>query len=136
MRHIDKLAEPRIQEAIGRGELDNLPGTGKPLVLDDDTFVPPELRISYRVLKNAGYLPRDLQLRSEISELEAFVTTVDGLPSSARAISDSTICARSYKPLAVIQSTLGSSRSTIGGCSIGLTNSPSVNGEPVSGLSR
>jgi hypothetical protein len=85
MRHIDKLAEPRIQEAIGRGELDNLPGTGKPLVLDDDTFVPPELRISYRVLKNAGYLPRDLQLRSEISELEAFVTTVDGLPSSARA---------------------------------------------------
>jgi hypothetical protein len=85
MRYIDKLAEPRIQEAIGRGELDNLPGTGEPLALDDDTFVPPELRVSYRVLKNAGYLPRDLQLRSEISKLETFVTTIGGSPSRARA---------------------------------------------------
>jgi hypothetical protein len=81
MRYIDKLAEPQIQKAIGRGELDNLPGVGKPLVLDDDTAVPPELRVAYRVLKNAGYLPRDLQLRSDIADLEAFVATVDDVPS-------------------------------------------------------
>ncbi len=59
-----------MQEAVGRGEFDNLPGTGKPLALDDDTFVPPELRVAYRVLQNAGYLPHNLQLRSEISDLE------------------------------------------------------------------
>ncbi|TDJ71190.1 MAG: DUF1992 domain-containing protein [Proteobacteria bacterium] len=40
------------------------------LALDDDTFVPPELRVAYRVLQNAGYLSRNLQLRSEISDLE------------------------------------------------------------------
>ncbi len=51
MRYIDKLAEPRMQEAVGRGEFDNLPGTGKPLALDDDTLVLPELRAAYRVLK-------------------------------------------------------------------------------------
>ncbi|MFQ5759410.1 MAG: DnaJ family domain-containing protein [Acidiferrobacterales bacterium] len=85
MRYIDKLAEPRIQEAIGRGEFNNLPGTGKPLALDDDTLVPPELRVAYRVRTNAGYLPRDLQLRSEISDLEAFVATVDDSPSRGRA---------------------------------------------------
>ena len=40
-----------MQEAVGRGEFDNLPGTGKPLALDDDTLVLPELRAAYRVLK-------------------------------------------------------------------------------------
>ncbi len=70
MRYIDKLTEPRMQEAVGRGEFDNLPGPGKPLALGDDTFVPPELRVAYRVLQNAGYLSRDLQLRSAISDLE------------------------------------------------------------------
>ncbi len=65
------------QESIGRGEFDNLPGTGKPLASDDDALVLPELRAAYRVLKNAGYVPRDLQLRSEISDLEAFLATVD-----------------------------------------------------------
>ena len=33
---LDALAEARIEEAIARGELDGLPGAGRPLVLDDD----------------------------------------------------------------------------------------------------
>ena len=74
-----------MQEAVGRGEFDNLPGTGKPLALDDDTLVLPELRAACRALKNAGYVPRNLQLRSEISDLEAFVVTVDDSPSRGRA---------------------------------------------------
>ncbi len=118
------------QESIGRGEFDNLPGTGKPLAPDDDTLVLPELRAAYRVLKNAGYVPCDLQLRSEISDLEAFLATVDDSPSRGRPISDSTICVHSYKPLAVIRPTLGLSVPTIGSCSIGLTNSPFFSGEP------
>ncbi len=85
MRYIDELAEPRIQEAIGRGELDNLPGAGKPLVLDDDTAVPPELRVAYRILKNAGYPPRDVQLRSQIADLEAFVAAADDAASRGHA---------------------------------------------------
>jgi hypothetical protein len=52
---IDKLAEQKIAEAVERGELNNLPGSGKPLHLDDDTLVPEELRAGYRLLKNAGY---------------------------------------------------------------------------------
>jgi hypothetical protein len=70
---IDKLAEEKIAEAMNRGELDNLPGTGKPLQLDDDTLVPEELRAGFRLLKNAGYLPPDLQLRKEIGSVEALI---------------------------------------------------------------
>jgi len=70
---IDKLAEQKITEAIGRGELDNLPGARKPLHLEDDTLVPEELRAGYRLLKNAGYLPADLHLRKEIGSVEALI---------------------------------------------------------------
>lgn len=70
---IDKLAEEKITEAIARGELDNLPGAGKPLRLDDDSLVPEDLRAGFRLLKNAGYLTPGLQLRKEIGSVEALI---------------------------------------------------------------
>lgn len=66
---IDRWAEQRIVEAQNKGELDNLPGTGQKLVLDDDTHVPPELRAGYRLLKNSGFLPPELLQRKEAVEL-------------------------------------------------------------------
>ena len=50
------VAEQRIREALNRGDLDNLPGEGRPLALDDDASIPEELRMAYRLLKNGGYL--------------------------------------------------------------------------------
>ena len=49
------LAERKIAAAIERGEFDDLPGAGQPLDLDDlDPLMPEELRMAYRILKNAG----------------------------------------------------------------------------------
>ena len=45
----DKIAEELIAAAVARGELDNLPGQGKPLVLDDTSAIPKELRAGYRI---------------------------------------------------------------------------------------
>ncbi|MGQ0658998.1 MAG: DnaJ family domain-containing protein [Chromatiales bacterium] len=73
----DAIAEARIAEAIGRGELDNLPGVGKPLDLDDDCLVAEELRIAYRVLKNAGCLPPEVETRREIHHLRQLLAVVD-----------------------------------------------------------
>ena len=70
---IDRLAEQKINEAIERGELDDLPGAGRPLHLEDDSMVPEELRAGYRLLKNAGYLPPGLELRKEIVSLESLI---------------------------------------------------------------
>ncbi len=67
---IDQLAERRIAEAMDRGELNDLPGAGEPLVLDDDTLVPEALRVAYRVLKNAGFVPPEVELRREIRDVE------------------------------------------------------------------
>ncbi|XXD11687.1 DUF1992 domain-containing protein [Klebsiella sp. R445] len=62
---LDQWAERHILDAQRKGEFDDLPGRGEPLTLDDDLHVPPELRAGYRLLKNAGCLPPELELRRE-----------------------------------------------------------------------
>jgi DnaJ homologue, subfamily C, member 28, conserved domain len=85
MTLIDQLAEHRILQAVLRGELENLPGVGKPLVLDDETLVPEELRVGYRLLKNAGYLPHELQINKEIKEAEELLARVQDIDDRDRA---------------------------------------------------
>jgi hypothetical protein len=53
---LDFLVEQRLQEAVSRGELSNLPGEGRPLELDEDPLVPEDLRLAYRILKNSGFM--------------------------------------------------------------------------------
>jgi hypothetical protein len=63
---IERLAEERIREAMDRGEFDDLPGRGEPLELENDSHLPEDLRIAYKILKNADCLPPELQLRKQI----------------------------------------------------------------------
>ena len=63
------LAERHISEAVLRGDLDGLPGAGKPLEFEDDPLVTPEQRMVNRILKNAGFTPREIVLRKEIAAL-------------------------------------------------------------------
>lgn len=68
-----KIAEERIREAMDMGFFDDLEYKGKPIEIKDDPFVPEELRIAYRMLKNAGFLPKEVELRKEIERLEEFM---------------------------------------------------------------
>src|SRR5688572_33108412 len=70
---LDFIAEQRIAEAIANGDFDDLPGAGKPLELDDDALIPEELRLAYRILKNAGYVPAEAAAPHGIAQLEALV---------------------------------------------------------------
>jgi hypothetical protein len=62
--------EERIQRAQADGAFDNLPNKGKPLNLDDDSSIPEDLRLAFKVLKNAGCLPMEMELRKEIFSLQ------------------------------------------------------------------
>jgi hypothetical protein len=53
----DLLAERKIDEAISRGELDDLPGCGAPLALEADPLVPEDLRAVYAKNAGRGQLP-------------------------------------------------------------------------------
>jgi hypothetical protein len=74
---LHNLAEQRILEAQRAGAFDNLPGKGKPLELEDWSWVPEDLRISYHVLKNAGVLPPEAELRKDIHILEDLLKHVE-----------------------------------------------------------
>jgi hypothetical protein len=74
---LDALVERRIQAAIAGGEFDNLPGAGRPLALDDDALVPAELRLAYRLLKNAGYVPPELPQIAEVNQLLGVIARDD-----------------------------------------------------------
>ncbi|MEJ2645588.1 MAG: DUF1992 domain-containing protein [Gammaproteobacteria bacterium] len=82
---LDELAERRILESLARGELDDLPGAGRPLDLDDDTLVPPELRVAYRILKNAGYLPPEVGVRREIRAVDELLAIAEAPDVRAEA---------------------------------------------------
>lgn len=77
MHAFEAIAEQRISEAVARGEFDHLPGQGQPLNLDEDLLVPEDLRMAYRILKNAGYVPPEVHTLQEIGALERLVQSLD-----------------------------------------------------------
>jgi hypothetical protein len=66
----EKLVEDRIKKAQKRGEFDDLPGAGKPLDLYDDRHIPEDLRLAYKILRNADCLPPEIELKKEILRTE------------------------------------------------------------------
>ena len=66
----EKIVEERIRDAQRRGEFDNLDGSGKPLRLTDESNIPEDLRLAYKVLRNADMMPPEIELRKEILRTE------------------------------------------------------------------
>jgi hypothetical protein len=66
----EKIADEKIREAIERGEFKDLPGEGEPLHLEDDRHLPADLRLVYKILKNAECLPPEVELRKQIQTAE------------------------------------------------------------------
>jgi hypothetical protein len=66
----DKIVEERIKNAQRKGEFQDLPGLGQPLDLDDDSLVAEDLRLAYKILKNADFVPAEIEIYKEIKETE------------------------------------------------------------------
>jgi len=67
---IQLIAERKIREAIHEGRLQIEGWRNRPLPMNNDSLVPAELRMAYKILKNAGYLPPEIETRKEINQLE------------------------------------------------------------------
>ncbi|MCP4367003.1 MAG: DUF1992 domain-containing protein [Deltaproteobacteria bacterium] len=66
----DKIVEERIKNAQKKGDFKNLSGSGKPLDLDDDCCVAEDLRLAYKILKNADFAPPEIEIKNEIKKTE------------------------------------------------------------------
>jgi hypothetical protein len=66
---MENLAENRIRAAQDEGLFDNLPGHGKPLNLEEDTGIPEDMRLAFKILKNAGCLPIEMELSRQVYNL-------------------------------------------------------------------
>lgn len=65
----EKIVEERIRQALKRGVFDDLPGAGKPLRFEEAN-IPEDLKLAYKILKNADCIPPELELRKEIRQTE------------------------------------------------------------------
>ncbi|MCK4388923.1 MAG: DUF1992 domain-containing protein [Desulfobacterales bacterium] len=81
-----RIAERRINQAMREGVFDDLPGAGQPLKLEDDSHIPEDLRIAYKILKNAGYLPPEIALRKEITRAEDLLAGMEDMKAKYRHI--------------------------------------------------
>jgi len=82
----EKLIEERILQAQRRGEFENLPGSGRPLEIEDDRHIPEDLRLAYKILKNAGCIPPEIELKKEIHQTRDLLAAMDDTAQKYRTL--------------------------------------------------
>ncbi len=80
-----KIVEARIKQAQKKGDFDNLPGSGKPLKFDDIN-IPEDLRMAYKILKNADCLPPELEVKKEIRQTEDLLANMEDTAEKYRLL--------------------------------------------------
>ena len=73
MDFVHIIAEEKIKQAMNNGEFDHLPGKGKPLVIEDLSAIPQDLRMAYNLLKNAKMLEDEQNYRKELMQIEDLI---------------------------------------------------------------
>ena len=88
------IIEKFIQDALGCGEFDNLPGKGTPLDLTPYFNILDDLRMKYLVLKSNQIVPAKVDLIREIADLETEISEEKAETAkrvSSRKLNDKTL---------------------------------------------
>jgi hypothetical protein len=82
----EKIVEERIRSGQRQGTFDNLKGKGLPLPEDTMSGINEELRLAYRMLKNADCLPPELSLKNEIQSTQSLLNHMTDTHEKYKAI--------------------------------------------------
>lgn len=69
IENFDDWVHDRLEEAITRGEFENLPQKGKPIKIESNPFQP-ELDLAFSRMKNAGMAPAWIELDREVRAMQ------------------------------------------------------------------
>lgn len=82
----EKIVEEKIKKAQKEGVFDNLKGNGKPFVLEPPHPAPDDCRLAYKILKNAGFLPPEIELRKKITQAQLLLEATEATSAEHREI--------------------------------------------------
>ena len=80
-----KIVEERIKQSQRKGDFDNLEGHGQPLKFED-LNVPEDLRMAYKILKNADCLPPEIEIKKEILQAEDMLANMEDTAEKYRLL--------------------------------------------------
>lgn len=66
---LEKFIDDQIKKAISEGDFVNLPGSGQPIDLRPYFQTPEDLRMCYSILKQANFVPEEVELLREVETL-------------------------------------------------------------------
>ncbi len=104
MRFLYEIVEEKIQEAVARGDFQDLPTKGKPYIFDGYLFEPEDQRIQRKILRDHHFQPLPLELRKKIEkQLEGIELTLknfqEGYARRLKALVESGGIVLSFPPL-------------------------------------
>lgn len=86
IRSLDERIGECVSQALASGELQKSAGWGRPLPDDGYFDAPPELRLAFKVLRNAGQVPPEVELMQELQRWRDQLATLDTASADAQAL--------------------------------------------------
>ena len=77
MDSLTRIAEQKIAEAMKTRDFTSEKWKNKPLPLDNDRNIPDDLKMAYKILKNSGYLPPEVEEKKEVQRLEELIVATE-----------------------------------------------------------
>jgi hypothetical protein len=77
MDSLARIAEQKIVEAMQTRSLTTSKWKNKPLPLENDSNIPDDLKMAYKIMKNSGYLPPEIEERKEVQRLEELIAATE-----------------------------------------------------------
>ncbi len=79
MAGVDEVIRQWVQKVEQTGELRNTPGFGQPFNFNDGFLeTPTELRMAYKILKDAGYVPAEIEMVQRLATLREQLDATPG----------------------------------------------------------